>query len=312
MSFFTKIKLDKYRHKINYDYKILTIGSCFSENIGKLLKDVKHHIDVNPFGVIYNAYSLQKLIKMLTPTTSLDGGLFGQNHENKHFHYDFPSIMNGSSKVEVNENIQNRLSLKANKYDWIIITLGTSYAYRLLENDTIVANCHKMPQKLFSKELLPVDAQYNLLSEAINIYRAYSPNAKFILTVSPVRHIKDGIVENSRSKSRLIETAQLLSEELVDVSYFPAYEIMMDELRDYRFYTKDMIHPSEVAIEHIYKYFLDTYFTPESITIQNEITSYNTLTSHRPLDTNSANQHLHLVKAKYAILKEKYPQLQWD
>ncbi|MFT7329943.1 MAG: lysophospholipase L1-like esterase, partial [Roseivirga sp.] len=190
----------------------------------------------------------------------------------------------------------------------VIITLGTSWAYRLIENDTIVANCHKVPQKKFLKELLLIDEITNSLEAIITLIKSVNNNIEIIFTVSPVRHLKDGFVENMRSKSHLLSAIHQVIAPRDHTHYFPSYEIMMDDLRDYRFYSSDMIHPNETAINYIWEAFKTVWIHEKSTDLMSEIDTIQKGLSHRPFNKNSKQHLLFLenLQLKISALQENH------
>ena len=261
-NFRTTFAIPEVKHKISLDSQILTLGSCFADVVGHQLNDNKVNTEVNPFGTLFNPLSI---FKILSPTyTQADESLFVQNPE-AWVHYDFHSQFSGNTKAELRESIHEKLIntqsyLSAQNSQFLLLTFGTSFIYKLLQPQTYVANCHKMPNNLFERDLLSVKdickAFAILHKELIEI----NPDLRIILTVSPVRHTKDGMTQNQVSKSILRTACHYLTTDYQDVEYFPSYEIMMDDLRDYRFYKTDMIHPNEVAEQYIFEKFSETYF----------------------------------------------------
>ena len=195
----------------------------------------------------------------------------------------------------------------------IIITLGTAWVYRHIASKKIVANCHKVPQKEFQKELLITDEIKTSLENCMALVKKVNPNAQFIFTVSPVRHLKDGFVENQRSKAHLITALhQMINGN--DVSYFPAYEIMMDELRDYRFYGKDMLHPNELAVDYIWEKFRSVWISPDCLSVMEEVDSIQKGLMHRPFNPDSVGHQKFRtsLQAKITYLQEKYPFMKFE
>lgn len=261
LNFRTTFPIPEAKHKISLDSSLLTLGSCFADVVGNQLKGNKLKVEVNPFGTLFNPLSI---FKILSPTyTQADERLFVQNQE-AWVHYDFHSQFSGNTKEESRELINLKLSdihshLKSHTSN-LIITFGTSFIYKLLQPQTYVANCHKMPKNLFEKELLSVKDICKSFAILHKELKQINPDLRIILTVSPVRHTKDGMEENQVSKSILRAACHYLTTDYQDVEYFPSYEIMMDDLRDYRFYKPDMIHPNEVAEQYIFEKFSETYF----------------------------------------------------
>ncbi len=246
MVFRTEINLNKSTLILNYNSNILMIGSCFSENIGKKLENLHFNANINPFGTIYNVVSIynvlhQAALKKLITVEELD------YNANVYSHSDFHSSFNNSDPNATVRNINStieRLHDQLVNIDITYITLGTSWVYKRKDKNEIAANCHKRPQHFFEKDLLTLDETLESLTKIVDTLHAINPHNQIVLTISPVRHIKDGIVYNQVSKAILLQAAYTLSQVGV-VHYFPSYEMMMDDLRDYRFYKADLIHPSD-------------------------------------------------------------------
>jgi hypothetical protein len=307
----TQIPLKKEtKNLINYDSNIFLLGSCFSENIGNKLSHFKFQSIQNPFGILFHPKAIETLI-----TNAVNQKVYSNEDvflQNEVWHsFDVHSSLSSENDKSLLKKINSAISVtnkKLKEASHIIITLGTSWVYRFIETDTIVANCHKIPQKKFLKELLTVDEITKILSTILVLLKSINKNIHITFTVSPIRHLKDGFVENTQSKSNLISAIHTI---LVDtnVSYFPSYEIMMDELRDYRFYAEDMIHPNKTAINYIWEKFVDTRFSEESLPTMKEIEAIQKGILHRPFHEKS-EQHLHflekIVKRKEKI-KSQFP-----
>jgi len=307
----TQIPLKKEtKNLINYDSNIFLLGSCFSENIGNKLNRFKFQSIQNPFGILFHPKAIETLI-----TNAVNQKVYSSEDvflQNEVWHsFDVHSSLSSENDKSLLKKINSAISVtnkKLKEASHIIITLGTSWVYRFIETDTIVANCHKIPQKKFLKELLTVDEITKSLSTILVLLKSINKNIHITFTVSPIRHLKDGFVENTQSKSNLISAIHTI---LVDtnVSYFPSYEIMMDELRDYRFYAEDMIHPNKTAINYIWEKFVDTRFSEESLPTMKEIEAIQKGILHRPFHEKS-EQHQHflekIVKRKEKI-KSQFP-----
>ncbi|MGK4567093.1 GSCFA domain-containing protein [Flavobacterium sp. 3HN19-14] len=193
----------------------------------------------------------------------------------------------------------------------IVITLGTAWTYRKIDSQNLVANCHKVPQQQFSKELLSPETIKNSLVNITAKVKSVNSNCRFIFTVSPVRHIKDGFTENQWSKSNLITAVHQARQVLDEIDYFPSYEIMMDELRDYRFYAEDMLHPNQTAIDYIWQRFSENYLTSEALAFSTEIDAVQKSLLHRPFnpETEQHQQFLSKLQQKINAIQEKYPQI---
>ncbi len=240
---------------------IFTIGSCFAETMGKRLVDNKFNALVNPFGTLYNPisihHSLKSAVDIMMPANN--EYIVNQDvHYHYQFHSNFSALDKPALKKKINESLQTcNQFLKTSNY--LIITYGSAFVYIQNEIDMVVANCHKMPASHFSKHLLKAEVITDSFLHIYQKLKSFNPKLKIILTVSPVRHLKDTIELNSVSKSTLRLACHQLAEKF-DVDYFPAYEIMMDDLRDYRFYKTDRIHPTEEAEEYIWNKFAEKYF----------------------------------------------------
>ena len=295
----TKIVLKKEeRNPISYSSKILLLGSCFSENIGDQLNYFKFQTIQNPFGILFHPKAIKTLIaKAIHECVYTAKELVFQN-ERWHC-FDAHSSLSSVDKKEALNHVNSAISAtkKALKEaNHLVITLGTSWVYRDIATDCIVANCHKIPQKKFSKELLTVDEVTANLEEIVTLVKSVNPTINMIFTVSPVRHLKDGFVENTLSKSHLIAGIhQLLNSSHEQLHYFPSYEIMMDELRDYRFYEEDMIHPNTTAIRYIWERFLATWIDESTTETMQEIDSIQKGMTHRPFNIDSL-QHQKFLK----------------
>ena len=307
----TKIPLKrKTQNLIDYQSKILLLGSCFSENIGDKLSYFKFQSIQNPFGILFHPKAIENLI-----TNTSNKKVYSSDdliYQNEIWHsFDAHSSLSSASENELLNKLNVAISLtnkKIKEASHIVITLGTSWVYRYIEIDTIVANCHKIPQKKFLKELLSVSEISESLARSISLIKSMNSDAAVIFTISPVRHLKNGFIENTQSKSHLIAAIHTLVNKQ-DVSYFPSYEIMMDELRDYRFYAEDMIHPNKTAINYIWRKFIDTWFSEETKSIMKEIDEIQKGLLHRPFheDSKLHQQFLLKLEQKKSSLQERLP-----
>lgn len=296
----TQIPLHKRtEHLIDYQSKVLLLGSCFVENIGQKLEYNKIQRTQNPFGVLFHPKAIETLVlRAVQEKKYVDAEVFFQNDQ---WHcYDAHSQMSSSSKSEVLTHLNTQLEatklwLKTSSH--IVITLGTAWIYRHHLSNMTVANCHKVPQLSFKKELLSVEDITESLQIIIREIRTLNKTATVIFTVSPIRHIKDGFIGNTRSKAHLIAAVHALISNLEASGsyYFPSYEIMMDELRDYRFYAEDMLHPSATAINYIWEKFQTVWISEEALEIMSEVDSIQKGMSHRPFNP-SAEAHLSFLK----------------
>jgi len=269
--------------------KILTLGSCFADQFGAWLQSNKFDVLVNPFGTNYNPISLHKSLCEAV-SLELDETLFVEHHGIWH-HFDYHSQWSSHQKKELKtslQKIQQKVSQYLTKTDVLIITYGTGWVYQHKTKQSIVSNCHKVPAAEFEKRLLTVDEIKQSFDQLYSVINRIRPDVRIIVTVSPVRHIKDTLVLNSVSKAILRLACHTLSNHFENVAYFPSYEIMMDDLRDYRFYSRDKIHPTEEAIEYISHKFSDQYFNPEVKSFIEKWHSIRQAMEHRPYHPHSA------------------------
>ena len=220
-------------------------------------------------------------------------------HMERYHCFDAHSCLSHPDASEILKNLNSAITTTHDDLQsatHMIITLGTAWVYRYIESDMYVANCHKLPQKQFLKELLPVDHILESLEGIYQLIKSVNPTCQMILTVSPVRHLKDGFIENSRSKSHLISAVQQLVENASDCHYFPSYEIMMDELRDYRFYAEDMLHPNTTAINYIWEKFQTTWIEQSAYPTMETVEKIQNGLNHRPFHPNSESHHKFLAQ----------------
>ncbi|MET4106475.1 GSCFA domain-containing protein [Hymenobacter sp. UYP22] len=260
--FRTELPLTPHPQQLPLSARVLTIGSCFSDSIGSRLRDFKVTTMVNPFGTVFNPLSACRLLRAAAGE-DMDWQQHVVEARGRWQSHDLHADIGAETPVELLQHIQTltrEVGVFLATADAVVLTLGSAFAYRLRETDAIISNCHKLPAEKFEKELLTADDIIAAVAETHAYLRRINPRLRFILTVSPVRHIKDTLVLNSTSKSMLRVACHYLSELLPDVTYFPAYELLLDDLRDYRFYAADMLHPSEVAENYIWERFTRTYF----------------------------------------------------
>jgi hypothetical protein len=310
MNFRTPISIPKNLKPIDYNSKIVSLGSCFAVNMAEKFEYYKFQNSVNPFGIIFNPVSIEKLIYRIVNQVFFTGKDIFFHNERWHC-FEVHSDLSNPNKEEFLENLNTILKLSLIQLfqaSHLIITFGTSWVYRNFESNAIVANCHKLPQNQFQKEILSVETIGNSIKNTIDLIQKINPNCNFIFTVSPVRHLKDGFVENQRSKSHLITAIHDgVKSQFPAVNYFPSYEIMMDELRDYRFYAEDMLHPSTVAIDYIWSKFKESTIAESDFPVMEQVDSIQKSLSHKPFNPNSES-HLRFESK----LKEKMTNLQFQ
>lgn len=290
MELYTRIILPKALFSFTYEEEIMLMGSCFAENIGKKMEESKFCVDVNPFGTLYNPASVAAGLRMLSRSGSCTADeLF--LHEGVYHSFSHHSRFSAPSQSECLERINNRLFVSAEnlrKANRLVVTLGTAFVYRLRSDGRIVSNCHKLPEKMFERKRLSVQEIVEDWKELLCILWEQNPSLKLLFTVSPIRHWKDGAHENQISKATLLLAIEALQQEYPSrIAYFPAYEIMMDELRDYRFYADDMLHPSPLAIEYIWRRFTDNYLSKETQTLLKDWEDIQKAINHKPFQPDS-------------------------
>lgn len=313
MEFRTKVELPVKGPKLQHADKLMIWGSCFSEHIGNLLTENKFTCDVNPFGVLYNPMSIAASIQCLLKKT-LYSPKDLQHTEETWYSLMHHSSFSASSPDECLEKINDRICkghenlLQA---DWILITWGSSFVYTWKENGEIVGNCHKLPTRLFERRMVSVEEITTTYIPLLQQLHTLRPHLQCLFTVSPIRHLKDGLHGNQLSKANLLLAADKICQELDFCHYFPSYEIMMDELRDYRFYADDMMHPSPLAIEYIWECFSNCYFTPSTLSFLKEWDKIRRGLAHRPFnpETEAYQTFLSQILLKLEELKEKLPYL---
>jgi lysophospholipase L1-like esterase len=282
---------------LDYHSKILLLGSCFSENIGNKLSYFKFQSKQNPFGILFHPKAIENLISRALKEELYTEKELTFNNERWHC-LDAHSSISAADKNVLLKNLNAALihtKKQLKEATHVFITLGTSWVYRYLETNAIVANCHKIPQKEFSKDLLSVAEVSKTLEQCIALLKSINKTVSVTFTVSPVRHLKDGFIENTRSKAHLIAAIHTVINSENNTYYFPSYEIVMDELREYRFYKEDMLHPNTTAINYIWEKFVSTWFSRESQETMQEVETIQKGISHRPFNEKS-EQHQQFLK----------------
>lgn len=300
MKLSTEVEVKHSPWKIDYDTRLLTIGSCFAEVVGNQLFESKFQVLPNLFGTVFNPFSITKLVKMAYSETLPHVGHYLRSNGDLYFHYDFHSSVYSSTSVDDLDNKIRRSLYQMKQFlqntDVLVLTFGTAFVYRYLKTNEWITNCHKAPGKEFSKELLSLETLTRSMDELLKILQSLNPQMKVILTVSPVRHTRDTLQLNQVSKSILRLLSYDLELRYDHVTYFPAYEILLDELRDYRFYEPDLIHPDSVATDHIFRTFLRTYLDADTHETFKEWQQVVQMLNHKPKHGYSAEYRKHLAQ----------------
>lgn len=304
--------------QIAHQHKILSIGSCFTEHIGTALQNLKFNVLQNPNGILFDPASVcASLHSYVQPQLYTAQDLFELNelwhswrHHSRFSGTDKEVVLQGMNAAQ----IQAHQALK--EADWVIVTLGSSFNYRLRETGLFnevrtVANCHRAPAQWFEKRLMPIDEIVTSFDALFERLLAFNSKLRFIFTISPVRHIRDGVIENNRSKARLLEAVHQLVGHHDNLFYFPSYELVIDVLRDYRFYAEDLVHPNYLATDYVLEHFINTFVTEESQAAIKELKKINIARRHRSShpQTQAHKRFMHSCLEKVKSLQQQYPYL---
>lgn len=316
MQFHINYKHPKQNNQIDYSNQLFLIGSCFAENIGNKLNSAKLNCMVNPNGILFNPISIANALNSYIHNSPVnesdivysDGLYHSLNH-----HGSFSCSDKNELITKITESNQ-AAHIKLKNCDYLIITFGTSNVYSYNENGQVVANCHKLPQSSFTKEQLQPGEIINYFHQIIDTLKIFNPKIHVVFTVSPVKYLRDGLVENNLSKAVLLYSVHEIIKHHSFITYFPAYEIVTDDLRDYRFYKEDLAHPNDLAIEYVWNEFVTSYFSDKAKTTLEKINDINKAVAHRPIHKNT-EAHLLFKKTyieKCRILEKEIPGLNLD
>lgn len=302
MKFRTEVEIKESGEKIEIEDKIFSIGSCFASEMSDLLQQGQLQTVNNPFGTLFNPFSINNAIQRLHDSnfyTEEDLITFNDEYISLDHHTSFDTRYIHQTLERINKKIEEG-NLFLQNTDWVIITYGTSFIYEFQPKNKLVANCHKIPQKYFEKRLLThQEITDSIYTTILNLKDICKENVQILFTVSPVRHTKDGMVENQLSKSKLIAAVHEAISVIDNCYYLPVYEIIMDDLRDYRFYKEDMIHPNSQAVQYIFDKFGAAYFTRDTQEFIKENFKINKAIQHKTVDEKDP---------KYLDFKEKLKQ----
>ncbi|MGN6437340.1 MAG: GSCFA domain-containing protein [Agriterribacter sp.] len=320
MDFRLPFKVPPFSETISHGHSILLTGSCFTEHMATHLANAKFSVLENPNGILFNPHSIAgSLTSYIENKTYNKEDLFYHNEGwhswDHHSRFSDPDAEKALDKINHSIDKAHHFLQKAN---WVVITLGSAWVYELINKDNfragqsaIVANCHKVPANQFTKRLLTTEEVLSVLGNMFYRLFLFNPGIKIIFTISPVRHLRDGFVENNKSKAILIQAVHHLVEKFEQLFYFPAYELVIDDLRDYRFYAEDMVHPNYLATDYVWDQFRSACINPSSVPLIKEMEKINVAIKHRPF--NEASQaHQHFLQAnlkKINELQAQYPQL---
>lgn len=314
--FRTRFEIPKSSTSIDYDSKIMLIGSCFSDNIGNKLTGLKFNVLSNPHGVLYNPYSIQEAIRLAIGDREIDDEDFvfhdGLWHSYLH-HSSFSEKEKQTLMEKINLAREKTLdSLQNAKI--LFITFGTAWIFELRKSGRIVSNCHKVPAKEFKRFRLSTCDITDEITILLNRLEQINPDLKVVFTLSPIRHLKDGVVENQLSKAILKVAIHELVEMHSQCSYFPSYELVMDDLRDYRFYADDMTHLAQTAIQYIFERFTETYIPGKAQSIMKQVEKLNRAVHHKPFNIHTEAHQKFLTTTINQIeqLVNKSPAQDWS
>jgi len=282
MLFHTEIKTTPLKQTIRYGDGLLFLGSCFADEVGGICRGLGFDALVNPFGVLYNPASIAQSVERLDSRKPFCHEDVIEVGEGQYCTFSHNTTFWNNSETALLEQVNQSLTdahAHFLKSKWIIVSLGTSWVFRNKENGSVVSNCHKLPANQFERQFLSVEQSFRYLYEIVQ----QQPEKQFIFTVSPLRHLKDGLHENQLSKAALLLALDEICKVFANAHYFPAYEILLDELRDYRFYKEDMIHPTDQAVQYIWERFVDFAIDPKEKSAMKAATELKQMLHHKPL-----------------------------
>lgn len=313
MKFRTEIPLVETELSIQHEDAILSLGSCFAEHINDQLKENKFTIFSNPFGITYNPLSIADQLNAIRTDRQYDVVDLEKvgDHWLSFDHHGSFSKNSATEALDIMNASISKAHQKHGLYHYTILSLGTAWAWFL--EDKVVNNCHQLPESTFLFRKLEIAEMVDQLGEAMKRWNQANPKNVFILTVSPVRHLRSGFIENNRSKARLIEVVHQLQELVPTSIYYPSYEILMDDLRDYRFYDSSLTHPSAEAIEYVWEHFSSSFFNDHTKDIIGKYAAFNKALWHRPKNTTGPayEGHLQSLETKFFAWMQKWPDADW-
>jgi len=305
-----------YAFSIEHSHQLLCMGSCFAEHIGTRLLQHKFPVLLNPFGILYNPYSIAKSLQLLlTGHQFTEADIFEyRGRWNSFMHHGRFSAFSKEALLQALSDSAEAVRKTLNRLDRLLLTFGTAQVFVYKPTGEVVANCHKLPGTSFDRRRLSLDEILEPFQHLLKQLQAENPDLQVVLTVSPVRHIRDGLIENQRSKALLLLACEALTSQFDFVHYFPAYELVLDDLRDYRFYKQDMIHPSEQAIDYVWEYFANAFFSPSTAQVLTQIHKVHKALQHEALFPGAPEFRAFVQQQleKIAALEQQYPYLDWQ
>ena len=310
MDFILPFPLKQPEKQINIRQSLLLMGSCFTEEIGKKLQERKFNAQVNPHGISYNPSGLSNAITDYIETKVYDESTIFHHNElwqSFNHHGKFSATDANTCLQTINEEIK-KAHTQLQKAQWLIITFGSAFAYVNKKSNAIVANCHKLPSIEFERVLLGKNQIVSVWNKQLAALKEFNPNLNVMFTVSPVRYVRDGLIENNRSKGILLDAVHTLIEQNKNCFYFPAYEIVIDELRDYRFFKEDLVHPNELAVNYVWEKFVNCVCDEETKIFLSEYEPLLKSLKHRPFqeDTEAYKKFRKQLEEKVKAVEKKY------
>ena len=310
MLFRTEINITPLSSTISYGDGILFLGSCFADEVGSICRGLGFNVMVNPFGVLYNPASIANAVQRLYSGKPFSHEEVFKVGEEFFCTFSHNTDFWSSSEESLINNVNDHLAEAHEHFaqsKWIILSLGTAWVYRYRATQEVVANCHKLPSQLFDRCCLSVEAASKCLSYLLQAF----PDKQFIFTVSPLRHLKDGLHGSQLSKSTLLLAVNQVCEQFANAHYFPAYEILLDELRDYRFYKEDMVHPTDQAVRYIWEKFVSFVINPNELPALQAASELKQMLHHKPLfpDSEAYRKFEQQRNQKTREIKQKFPKI---
>lgn len=296
---------------MDYEQHFLLLGSCFAETIGRKLLEYRFTGDVNPFGVLYNPFSIADALERLNENRPfVVSELF--NYDGWWHSWAHHGSFSAKTQEQALANINTTYSVAAERFeqtDVLILTFGSAWVYE--HDGSVVANCHKVPDREFMRRRLSVDEIVERYTVLLSRLLKNRPHLRIVFSVSPIRYLRNGATENQTSKAILLLATEALCRQFEAAIYFPSYEIVLDELRDYRFFADDMIHPSSMAVEYVWERFCAAFFTEKTLELLPQVAKINKALQHRPLkaDSEAYRRFTEQIECELAELKQKYPYL---
>lgn len=309
MKFRTEIEIEKFPFQISHKNRLVFIGSCFADEIGMRFKNSGFHSLVNPFGVIFNPISIAGILNdAVNTSTEIQHHII--EHNSRFYSLKHHGSFASNSKANLEQQIAEQNNLLHNNLkqaDFLFITLGTAVTYKHIQENKVVANCHKLPNNLFNNNLLNIAEVVENLGTSVEKLRQINPALKVIFTVSPVRYFNFGMHKNQLSKATLLLAVEALTQRLNNCYYFPAYELVIDDLRDYRFMKEDLIHPNKQAVDYIWGKIEQAFLNENTLSLCKRVQSFNAMNNHRMRE--ESNEFKEKIKSEYEALKQLLPHL---